>query len=442
MQSETTTAVITHVPPATKKRGNSLGVFLALILALGAFFSGFQFNSFAQQHAQTASLLTFFASTPATASSTSADMAEFWQVWQLLNEKFATASGTPKLTDEQKIQGAIKGLVASYGDPYTTYFPPSDAASFGEQISGNFSGVGMEVGIHDDIITIIAPLPGTPADKAGLLAGDAIVSIDGTSTQNMTIEDAVSHIRGPEGTTVTLKVFHKGMTEPKEVKVVRAQIEIPTVKTEKRGDTFIIALYSFNALAETKTQEALNEYIKSGAKKLVFDLRGNPGGYLQSAVAIGSYFLPAGQVIVRESYADGRPEDVFRSQGHTVKQFAPDETVVLIDKGSASAAEILAGALSQHSYATLIGTDSFGKGSVQELVDLPNKDSVKITIARWLTPDGTSISHAGLKPKIFVDRTPEEHLSGKDPQMDAAIAYLHGTYVAPVATSSATSSKP
>ena len=438
MQSETTAAVITHVPPATKKRGGTLGVFLALLLALGAFFSGFQFNSFAQQHAQTASLLSFFGGTPIVASSTTANMTEFWRVWQLLDGKFATASGTEKLTDDERVEGAIKGLVASYGDPYTTYFPPTDAANFGEQIAGNFSGVGMEVGIRDGIITIIAPLPGTPADKAGLLAGDAIVSIGGTSTQNMTIEDAVRLIRGPEGSVVVLKVFHTGMTEPKEVSVVRAQIEIPTVKTETRGDTFIIALYSFNALAEAKTQEALREYQKSGAKKLVFDLRGNPGGYLQGAVTIASYFLPAGKVIVRESYADGRPEDIFRSQGRTIKQFAPGEMVVLIDKGSASAAEILAGALSQHNVATLIGTDSFGKGSVQELVDLPNKASLKVTIARWLTPDGTSISNGGLKPTIVVERTPEEHLGGKDPQMDAAIAYLHGTYVASNSTATTT----
>ena len=438
MQLDTTTAV----PTVTKKRGNVLGVILALLLAFGAFFSGVQFKAFTEHHSQAAGLLSLMTGKPVMVTgTTTSDMTEFWHVWGLLNEKFATASGTPKVSDAAKIEGAIKGLVASYGDPYTTYFPPTDAANFGEQIAGNFSGVGMEVGIKDDIVTIIAPLPGTPADKAGLLAGDMIVAIDGTSTQNMTVEDAVRMIRGPEGTTVTLKVFHKGMAEPKEVKVVRAQIEIPTVKTEQKGDTFVIALYSFNALAEQKMQEALKAYVKSGSKKLVFDLRGNPGGYLQSAVAIGSYILPAGQVIVRESYADGRPEDVFRSQGNVIKQFAPDEMVVLIDKGSASASEILAGALSQHNYATLLGTDSFGKGSVQELVDLPNKASVKITIARWLTPDGTSISHAGLKPKIFVDRTPEEHLSGKDPQMDAAIAYLHGTYVAPIATSTATSTK-
>ena len=182
MQSETNAATIISEPVIIKKRGSTLGVFLALILALGAFFSGFQFKTFAQEHAQTASLLSFFTNSPATASSTTADMTEFWHVWQLLDEKFATASGTSKLTDAEKVEGAIKGLVSSYGDPYTTYFPPTDAASFGEQIAGNFSGVGMEVGIHEGIITIIAPLPGTPADKAGLLPGDAIVSIDGTST--------------------------------------------------------------------------------------------------------------------------------------------------------------------------------------------------------------------------------------------------------------------
>ena len=439
MQSEITSSV-TSTPPAPKKRSNALGISLAFILALGAFFSGFQFNQFTEQHTQTAGLFSFFTSTPAAATTSTKDLTEFWHVWELLNEKFATASGTDKLTDEQKIEGAIKGLVAAYGDPYTTYFPPKDAEDFGEQIAGNFSGVGMEVGIRDNVITIIAPLPGTPADKAGLLAGDIIFTIDGTSTQDMTIEDAVSLIRGPEGTVVKLKIYHEGMTEPKEVSVTRAQIEIPTVKTEKKDDVFIIALYSFNAIAEQKVQEALREYVKSGTKKLVFDLRGNPGGYLQSAVAIGSYFLPAGKVIVRESYADGRAEDIFRSQGKTLKQFAPEEMVVLIDGGSASASEILAGALSQHGYATLIGTDSYGKGSVQELVDLPNKASLKVTVARWLTPDGTSISHAGLKPKYYIKRTPEEHLAGKDPQMDAAIDFLHGKTPV-VSTSTATTTK-
>jgi carboxyl-terminal processing protease len=239
---------------------------------------------------------------------------------------------------------------------------------------------------------------------------------------------------------VTLKTYRTGDTEPTDIKVTRATIEIPTVKTEQKGDTFIITLYSFNALAETKMQEAIRAYVKSGAKKMVLDMRGNPGGYLQSAVAIASYILPSGKVVLRESFADGRPEQIYRSQGKNLKEFKTGEIAVLIDGGSASAAEILAGALSQHDYATLIGTDSFGKGSVQELVPLPSGAALKVTIARWLTPDGTSISLKGLTPKIVVERTPEQRLANEDPQLKAAIEYLAGTYKPAATTSTSTKS--
>jgi carboxyl-terminal processing protease len=217
--------------------------------------------------------------------------------------------------------------------------------------------------------------------------------------------------------------------------VTRAQIEVPTVKTEKRGDTFIISLYSFNALAEMKMQQALRDYVSSGATKLVLDLRGNPGGYLQGAVSIASYFMPAGKVVLRESFGDEREEEIYRSRGATLKQFAPKEMVVLIDGGSASASEILAGALQEQGYATLVGAPSFCKGSVQELVNLPSGSSLKVTIARWLTPNGRSISNGGLTPDIAVERTVADREASRDPQLDAAIQVLHGTYVAPVSTS-------
>jgi carboxyl-terminal processing protease len=414
-----------------------LGVLLALLLALGAFFSGLQLDRLVG--GEHTGMLSLFAGTPAV--SNNADLNEFWKVWQLLDEKFAAGTSTFSLTPEQKIQGAIDGLVAAYGDPYTTYFPPSDAAAFDADISGNFSGVGMEVGMRNNAITVISPLSGTPAEKAGLLAGDVIVAIDGTSTDKMNIDEAVRLIRGPEGSVVTLTMYRVGDLEPKEVKVTRATIEIPTVKTEQKGDTFIITLYSFNAIAETKMQDALKAYVRSGAKKIVLDMRGNPGGYLQSAVSIASYFLPSGKVVLRESFSDDRPEQVYRSQGRTLKEFAPQEMVVLIDGGSASAAEILAGALAQHDYATLIGTDSFGKGSVQELVPLPSGSALKVTIARWLTPDGTSISLKGLTPKIVVERTPEQRIAGEDPQMKAALEYLAGTYVPATTTSTSTNNR-
>jgi len=347
------------------------------------------------------------------------------------------ASGTAPLTSAQKIEGAINGLVDAYGDPYTTFFPPADAAAFDEDISGNFSGVGMEVGIRNDLLTVIAPLPGTPAEKAGIMAGDVLVAIGGTSTEKMTVEEAVRLIRGPEGTDVILTIYRTGASSPEDITVTRAQIEIPTMKTEQRGDVYIITLYSFNALAEAKMQEALRAYVQSGADKLVLDLRGNPGGYLQSAVSIASYFLPQGKIVLRESFGDGQPEELYRSSGRTLKQFAPKEMVVLIDGGSASASEILAGALAEHGIATLVGTASFGKGSVQELVDLPSGSSLKVTIARWLTPNGTSISIGGLTPDIVVERTIEDREADRDPQLDAAVEVVNGTYVAPVATTTA-----
>ncbi len=417
----------------SKPSGKSLlAIALALLLATGAFFSGLHLGGLGHS-GDGGGLSTLWAGDAQ--PDPSADLKEFWRVWDLLDEKFATATGTELLTPEAKVQGAIDGLVRAYGDPYTTYFPPQEAEAFNEDISGNFSGVGMEVGIRNDILTIIAPLPGTPAEKAGLLAGDLLIAINGTSTEKMGVDEAVRLIRGPEGSEVTLNIMREGFTEPRDFVVVRAQIEIPTVKTEKRGDVFIISLYSFNALAEMKMQQALREYVGSGANKLVLDLRGNPGGYLQGAVSIASYFMPAGKVVLRESFGDDREEEVYRSQGRTLKQFSPKEIVVLIDGGSASASEILAGALQEQGYATLVGQASFGKGSVQELVNLPSGSSLKVTIARWLTPNGRSISEGGLSPDITVERTIEDREANRDPQLDAAIQVLRGTYVAPVASS-------
>lgn len=416
-----------------KRQGGKtvLAVALALVLATGAFFSGLHLGG--QAEGGIGSLGTLLAGD--VQPDPNADLKEFWRVWDLLDEKFAMASSTDLLSPEAKVAGAIEGLVRAYGDPYTTYFPPKEAEAFNEDISGNFSGVGMEVGMRDNVLTIIAPLSGTPAEKAGLLAGDKLIAINGSSTEGMGVDEAVRHIRGEEGTVVTLSIFRAGMTEPKEYQVTRAQIEVPTVKTEKRGDTFIISLYSFNALAEMKMQQALRDYVSSGATKLVLDLRGNPGGYLQGAVSIASYFMPAGKVVLRESFGDEREEEIYRSRGATLKQFAPKEMVVLIDGGSASASEILAGALQEQGYATLVGASSFGKGSVQELVNLPSGSSLKVTIARWLTPNGRSISNGGLTPDIVVERTVADREASRDPQLDAAIEVLHGTYVAPVSTS-------
>jgi len=405
-----------------------LGAGLAVLLAAATFYSGLQIGrgSMPSDSTQTASVISLFQRTPQPAAD--ADLAEFWRVWNLMDQKFATASSSDTPSTADRVEGAIEGMVRTFGDPYTTFLPKTEAAFFDEDISGNFSGVGMEVGMRNNVVTIIAPLAGTPAEAAGVLAGDFIVKIDGESTENMTVERAVRLIRGEEGTVVELTIARAGEPEFLVIPITRAQIEIPTVKTEIRDGVFIITLYSFNALAEMKMQEALREYVRSGSSRLVLDLRGNPGGFLQSAVSIASYFLPTGKIVLRESFGISQKETVFRSSGKTLKQFAPEEMVVLIDGGSASASEILAGALGYHGFATVVGTPSFGKGSVQELVSLPSGAALKVTVARWLTPGGVSISEGGLAPDIIVQRTLQDREDNVDPQLEAALQILQGRF--------------
>jgi carboxyl-terminal processing protease len=403
-----------------------LGIGLAVLLACSAFFSGVQIGSGALARGDMEAGLFSFWKTKAVQPK-EADLSEFWEVWEKLEEKYVSASSTDTVTVDERIEGAIKGLVRSYGDPYTVYLPPSDAGYFEEEISGNFGGVGMEVGIREDVVTVIAPLPDTPAAKAGILPRDVLVKIDDRETSDMSIDEAVRLIRGQEGTTVTLTIFREGTVELLTIPVVRAKIDIPTIKTEVRGDVFVISLYSFNAVAHEKVKESLSEFAKSGKKKLILDVRGNPGGYLQSAVAIASYFLPSGKVVVSEGATTEGKGEVFRSSGKNLGAFMPQEMLVLVDGGSASASEIVAGALQEHGVAKLLGVQTYGKGSVQELIDLDGSEgSLKVTIAQWYTPNGRSISEGGLKPDIEVARSAQQMLDKVDPQLEAALKWLAG----------------
>ncbi len=413
---------------STMERKKWLGYILALFLAVATFFSGLYVGEKGSVFGKTVRLSSFISSSEADTSS-NADLSEFWEVWKLLDEKFVSASTTLDVSDEDRIHGAISGLVGAYGDPYTVFLPPAEAERFGEDISGNFSGVGMEVGLRDGLITIISPLPETPAERAGLISGDVIVKIDGQSTEDMRIDEAVRIIRGEKGTTVSFEIFREGDVEFRTIDVVRDNIDIPTVKTEKVNDTYIIALYSFNAISESKMQEAIESYKNSGATKLIIDLRGNPGGFMQSAVDIASFFMPTGKIVVREQSGVGGEDKIFRTRNRQVQEFTPQNLVVLVDGGSASASEILAGALKDHGVATIIGDQTFGKGSVQELVELDDGASLKVTIARWLTPNGVSISDGGLAPDILIKRTPADREAEKDPQKDAALRFMAGEKV-------------
>ena len=354
-----------------------------------------------------------------------ADFAPFWKAWSVLEEKYVPSStSTEFVNDQEKVWGAIQGLAASYGDPYTVFFPPVQSELFESDVRGNFEGVGMEVVSQDGILTVVSPLKGSPSEKAGILPGDKIISIDDKSTANLSTDEAVKYIRGPKGTSVALTVWREGAKEPLVINVTRDVIDIPTINTKDLGNgIYKIDLYNFSAVSPNLFRRALRSFVESGNDKLILDLRGNPGGYLEAAIDMASWFLPSGKVVVRENFGDGKEETVYRSKGYDV--FTDDlEFVILVDQGSASASEILAGALAEHGRAILVGEKTFGKGSVQELVNITPETSLKVTIARWMTPNGLSISDQGVIPEYVVKRTQEDVAAKKDPQLEKAIEIL------------------
>lgn len=353
------------------------------------------------------------------------DFSPFWKAWKLLDEKFTASSSTlPQTSNEDKLWGAISGLAVSYDDPYTVFFPPVESKMFEEEISGSFGGVGMEIGIADGLLTVIAPLKNTPAERAGVLAGDKIVDIDGKSSINMTTDEAITLIRGERGTKVTITFMREGVKEPLVKEITRATIEIPTVSTKVTDEgVFVIELYNFSATSPNLFRGALREFVESGLNKLVLDLRNNPGGYLEASLDMASWFLPTGKIVVVEDFGGKRNNREYRSKGYNIFNNSL-KMAILVNEGSASASEILAGALREHGRAVLVGRQTFGKGSVQELVPVTNDTSLKITVAHWLTPLGNSISDGGLTPDIIVPK--EDEKDEKDAILQTAINYLLG----------------
>ena len=350
------------------------------------------------------------------------DFGPLYASWRILEEQFVPATTTEPITDQELVWGAIQGLASSYGDPYTVFFPPVEKELFESEVRGDFEGVGMEIGIRDELLTVIAPLKDTPAYRAGIQSGDIILEIDGESTAGITVENAVRVIRGEKGTPVEFVIAREG--ERVDVTVVRDTILLPTLDTTLRDDgIFVIELYGFNATAPQLFRNAIREFGNTTADKMIIDLRGNPGGFLEVSVDLASWFLPLGKPVVFEDYGDESQDRAHRSRGYDV--FNDNlKLVILIDQGSASASEIFAGALREHGKATLIGNTSFGKGSVQQVFPVTDDTSLKITIARWLTPDGISISDGGITPDIEVEFTAEDREAGEDPQLDRAIEFL------------------
>ncbi len=324
------------------------------------------------------------------------------QVQAIMNDKFVFWKASSTLpTDKELEYGMIKGYVDSYKDPYTVFLPPKEAKSFSENVQGSFGGVGMNVGMKDGNIVVIAPLKDSPAMKAGILAGDIITAVDDKSMLGLVSDEAVELIRGEIGTKVKITVVHPGAQTTTDITITRAEIKIPTLDVEKKNGVFVIHLYNFSAESPELFRNAINDFVVSGLKHLIIDLRGNPGGYLEAAVQTSSYFLPEGKVVVSEK--QGKSEEVVNHRSQGIAAVPVDtKIVVMIDGGSASASEIMAGALKDHGVAKIVGEKSFGKGSVQQLISLPDGSSLKVTIAKWFSPSGVNISESGIKPDITV----------------------------------------
>lgn len=398
-------------------RQKMLFILLALALLGGAFVFGL--NVGYENRPAAEKILGI--SNKESALTVSTDFSPFWEAWDILNQRYLFPN---KTSDQEKVWGAIQGLAQSFGDPYTIFLPPKEAQTFEEDVNGNFEGVGMEIGIRDRVLTVVAPLKGSPSEKAGVRTGDKILEIDGKITTNLSVEEAVQKIRGPKGTTVLLTLFREGENAPMKIEVVRDTIDIPTLETEMQDDgVFIIRLHSFTSKSPVLFRNALREFVATRGDKLILDLRGNPGGYLDAAVDMASWFLPSGKVVVKEDMGEHGEGQVERSRGYDI--FNENlKMVVLIDGGSASAAEILAGALQEHGVAVLVGEQTFGKGSVQELVPVTDDTFLKITVARWLTPNGKSLDEGGLTPDFEVERSIEGFEKGRDPQLEKAVEIL------------------
>ncbi len=351
----------------------------------------------------------------------SVDMRAFWKAWEVIKSEYVPtgAVSTTTVTDQAKVFGAIKGLAESLGDPYTTFLTPEEAKSLKSDLSGSLQGIGAILGLQDGVLTVVSTIKASPAEKTGLLAGDAIIKVNDKPTEGLGIDKAVQQIRGPKGTSVNLLIKRDGREFV--MTIVRDNITTPIVTTKQYPNgVYLISVASFTETAPELFRTALRDFVNSGSTKLVIDMRNNTGGYLDAAIDMASWFLPSGQIVVTEDYGKSADPLVYRSKGYNLFNTAL-KVVILVNENTASAAEIFAGALKDNNKAVLVGKTTYGKGSVQELVPITSDTILKVTVARWLTPTGASISLGGIKPDYEVELKPEDIKAKRDPQLDRAL---------------------
>lgn len=397
--------------------------FYGAILLIGtSFFAGFSTGTYyekKQKPAGTLGELKNRAQELPSYISKDVDFDLFREVWSRVKSDYIHKDEP----DTKLFYGALAGIVASLGDPYSVFLNPDTSEKFHESLAGSFQGIGAEIGIKKNQLLIVAPLPDTPATRAGLRAGDKILAIDKLDTANMPLDEAVTKIRGKKGTTVVLRIYRDGEEKERDVSITRDMIVITSVNWNLvESDTRIgyIRVTNFNEDTAGKFQEASRFLLSRGTQALILDLRNNPGGFLDTAIDMAGYWIN-GKTVVIEQYDTDHQEE-FRSKVRAKFENVP--TIILVNEGSASASEIVAGALQDYGSAVIIGKTTFGKGSVQDVKPLKDGSSIKLTIAKWLTPKGRTIDEQGITPDVEVEITKEDFEANRDPQLQKAIDTL------------------
>jgi carboxyl-terminal processing protease len=400
---------------------NLTNLFLFLSFAIFLFATGYRLGEYQERGKFSRRLnLTPSIDTQTVNQTPKVDFSLFWDVWDELEKKYIDKK---KIESKTMLYGAIKGMVASLNDPYTFFLTPDENQKTKDDLQGKFEGIGAQLGLKDNRVIVIAPLKNSPAEKAGLLAGDFINKVDGQPTTNMTLNEAVAKIRGKKGTRVKLTIERD--KKQKEIEIIRDQIDVPSIELSfERENIAYLKLNQFGDNTYDEWDKAVNDIVKKKVKGLILDLRDNPGGYLEGAVYIASEFLPQGALIVKQESTTYQSKNYRSTRNGLLKEIP---VVVLINKGSASASEILAGALRDHKIAALIGEKSFGKGSVQEALDLKEGAGLHLTVAKWILPNGDWINGRGIEPQIKVENQIKEGNTlnkDNDQQLEKAIEIL------------------
>jgi len=402
-----------------------LTILAALVLLMGTCSAGFAAGWFYHSPTRQLSGLDNLTDPTGSGSSSSTTSSEqqfkpFWQAWDIVHEYFVDQP----VDDELMMQGAIRGMMESLGDQHSTYMNPQQYKDATADLAGEYEGIGAYVNLENDYLTIVEPIKGSPAYKAGLLPGDKIIAINGEDMTGVPPELARQKVMGPKGTTVTMTILREGEEEPFDVTVERASIEIASVESEMLdGEIGYIKLRTFGDKTDAEMHDQLKVLMDQNPKGLILDLRNNVGGFLDTAVNVGSEFISEG-VILYEEYGDGT-RDTLNAKPGGIATDVP--LIVLVNDFSASASEVIAGAIQDHDRGQLVGVTTFGKGSVQTWIPLDsNQGAVRVTIARWLTPNERQISDIGLEPDVRVELTEDEYLKGLDPQLDKAVEILSG----------------